>query len=562
MISFLTASDNLDGALTGVYDPPLIAVSYAVACVASYAALLIGGRIAAAEDRRTAILWLGTGAVTLGNGVWAMHFLGMLAFVLPIPVAYDLSTTLASGVPAILAGAVALHVMSRPRAHHLHYITAGVLLGAGVGAMHFSGMAAMRMHADMRYDPALFGLSIVVAVVLGILAIYVHDLGRLMTRSRAAGLARPLAAALVGLAITGMHYTAMGATYFLPAPGHPIDHVALDPFWLSTAVAVVTVMIAAAAIGATLFDRRLQEVAQAARVTRQRMVEAIESISDGFILFDAGGGLVMCNSVFRAMYPALHAILEPGTHYRDVIRAWALQRHPSEEAEVEEYVARCLERFEGGQSLGDEQEEERLHDGRWMYVRQKSVGSGGIVGVWTDVTPIKQLQAHFENKALHDPLTGLPNRQLFDDRLEHAAERTHRSGGSVALLYVDLDKFKPINDTLGHDAGDAVLKEVGVRLRGAVRASDTVARLGGDEFAVILEPEGTREVAERAAARILASLARPISLGGEPRTIGASIGIGLSSAADFSKETIVKNADQAMYEAKRETGNTFRTHGG
>ena len=204
--------------------------------------------------------WLGVGSVAMGMGVWAMHFIAMLAFVLPIPVAYDLDITIASVVPAVLACALALHVMGSSQRGRWHYIIAGTLVGAGIAVMHYTGMAAMRMDAIMRYDPALFVLSVFMAVGLGIAALYVHDLKLRMPVLGSSARQLPIGAALMGLAIAGMHYTAMGATYFYPVTGKATDHLALDQFWLSAGVTVITMLITILAVVAVVIDQRLQSM--------------------------------------------------------------------------------------------------------------------------------------------------------------------------------------------------------------------------------------------------------------------------------------------------------------
>jgi len=559
MLRFLESATDTSTALSGSYDTVPVVVSYLVAALAAYAGLLMSERISAAKDARSRWMWLGAGALTMGIGVWSMHFLAMLAFALPIPVDYDLKITIASAVPAILANAIVLYVMARSRRRYWQYIIAGVVLGVGIGVMHFTGMAAMQLDADMLYDPTRFALSIAVAVGLGIVALYAHDLRQVMSSFGKGILLRPFGAALMGLAITGMHYTAMAATYYFPAAEKDFDHHALSPFWLSVGVSVITILIVLLAIAATVVDKKLQSTTQLMRVTRQRMIEAIESISDGFIIFDGGGRLVMCNNMFRRMYPSMDEILQPGVSYERVLKAWAnIRTRFREGMSAQDYVAQCLRRFAEGRAIRDDPEEEQLQDGRWVYIRQRSVDSGGLVGVWTDVSSIKELQTLYENQAHHDTLTGLPNRQLFDDRLDHAVAHAKRLNGTVALLYVDLDGFKPINDTLGHAAGDIVLIEVAKRLQLAVRETDTVARLGGDEFAVILSPQGDRESAEMAATRILQSLSTPISVGDGDCTVAASIGIGISPAQYLDKVAFVKKADAAMYEAKNAGGNSYR----
>src|SRR2546425_5360786 len=162
---FLDESLDPRRALLSSYDPALVVLSVVIASLAAYAVLGLAGRISAAETRFAKRAWLSAGAVTMGFGVWAMHFIGMLAFRLPVRVHYDVGITLASMVPAMLAGAIMLHVISQAKTSSARLILGGALMGAGIGVMHYTGMAAMRMDAVMRYDPVLFVVSVVVAGV-------------------------------------------------------------------------------------------------------------------------------------------------------------------------------------------------------------------------------------------------------------------------------------------------------------------------------------------------------------------------------------------------------------
>ena len=173
---FLDSTADRTLALSGTYDPILVIVSVLMAASAAYAALGLAGRIKAAEDRQTKGLWLAAGATAMGIAIWAMHFIGMLAFRLPIAVGYNVGITLLSVAPAVVASSMVLYVTSRAEIRLRRLVLAGAIMGLGIGTMHYTGMAAMRMAADMYYDRLLFGVSLIVAVGLATAALYIHFL--------------------------------------------------------------------------------------------------------------------------------------------------------------------------------------------------------------------------------------------------------------------------------------------------------------------------------------------------------------------------------------------------
>jgi len=180
------------------------------------------------------------------------------------------------------------------------------------------------------------------------------------------------------------------------------------------------------------------------------------------------------------------------------------------------------------------------------------------IAVFSDITTIKNAQAKVEYLASHDALTGLPNRVLFRDRLAQVLARAHRHGRNVALLFVDLDRFKLVNDTLGHETGDRLLQEVARRLLTCVRAEDTVARMGGDEFVVIQEDVKQPDDAATLAMRLLQQMNTPVSLQGHEIVVTLSVGISLYPRDGEDIGTLVKNADAAMYRAKETGRNSYQ----
>ena len=198
----------------------------------------------------------------------------------------------------------------------------------------------------------------------------------------------------------------------------------------------------------------------------------------------------------------------------------------------------------------------RHKDGRWRHVEAVMTNLfddpavGGVVVNSRDVTEHRRVQRELAHQAFHDGLTGLPNRALFLDRLAQALLRLRRENTNVAVLFLDLDRFKVVNDSLGHHLGDELLVAAAARLRACLRPSDTISRFGGDEFTVLMEHAGTREEAIAVAERLLASLEDPFSLNGQDVFVSTSVGIAVADTAEVDAEDLMRRADSAMYAAK------------
>lgn len=305
---FLQGSEDLGRALTGDYHAGLVMLSLGVAAAAAWSALLIVDRIAESVDPRPRRAWLLAGAMVLGVGIWDMHFLGMLAFELPVAVSYDVSWTLLSLAPAILGAAAALQLLSR-RSHSLLRLNlAGALLGSGIGAMHYVGMAAMIAPLEMRLSFPLFLLSILVAVLLATSALYgevrfAKSVGPPAPGRAGEGLAsreirRAAGAVILGLAVSGMHYTGMAAAVYLPAPAG-FDPAALAsgirPEPLAWLVTIGTGAVLCAAVLSAIVDRRIQDVSHGLRDSERRMRLFLANVAEGIVSTSADGIITSLN---------------------------------------------------------------------------------------------------------------------------------------------------------------------------------------------------------------------------------------------------------------------------
>ncbi|MPW08011.1 EAL domain-containing protein [Paraburkholderia sp. CNPSo 3155] len=414
------------------YNLWLVAISFAVATLASYTALDLTGRIFLLASARRRQAWRLGGALALGVGIWSMHFVAMLAFSLPIPLGYDLGLTAYSLALAIGASYLALFLTTQQRLTPARLLAGGVVMGIGIAGMHYTGMAALRMAPAIHYQPVWFAASITIAIGASSAALW---MARALSNEHERHIARKrLAAALVmGVAISGMHYTAMAAADFAPGAicGAAND---MDAQWLATAVILLT-----------------------------------------------------------------FAVL---------------------------IVTLMLSRFD--------------------------VRTTFLLGA------VSKLNGQIVRLATLDALTGLPNRATLTERIERAISGARRQRTSFAVLFMDLDGFKTINDSLGHSAGDAVLSAFAQRLQQCVRSSDTVARLGGDEFVVLAEHLTSGDDAAALADGVLERMRQGTWSDEQPLQVMPSIGIALYPRDGDSVETLLQHADAAMYEAKRAGRGTYR----
>ena len=238
--------------VTGVYNPYLVALSILVAVFAAYTALDLGGRVKGAQGG-TRRVWLWAAAIAMGGGIWSMHFIGMLAFTLPMTMSYDVGLTILSLLVAIVVTSGGFYVISYSNGSPLYLILGGIFMGLGIIAMHYTGMAAMQGNVEISYDPLLVALSVVIAIGAATIALWLAF--------RTTDLAQKLVAAVVmGLAISGMHYTGMQAAIFT-SHGEAQDAASFDQTNLALAVACITFFILALAMAASLSEQRRAEEA-------------------------------------------------------------------------------------------------------------------------------------------------------------------------------------------------------------------------------------------------------------------------------------------------------------
>jgi len=277
------------------------------------------------------------------------------------------------------------------------------------------------------------------------------------------------------------------------------------------------------------------------------------------VLLDAQHRVVQWNRRFEEIFPWMAGAMAALTPFRSVLETAA--RHHLPDADALERQLWVDERLRAQTDMGVAHEQV-LPSGQHIEITERATPDGGVVITYHDVTALRLASAEIENLAFYDSLTGLPNRRLLLDRLSQATATASRSGQLGALLFLDLDHFKRVNDTLGHEVGDQLLQQVAQRLKASVRDSDTVARLGGDEFVVMLvdlsrdEPHAA-QVAQHIGEEMLLTLNQPYVLGDQPHRSTCSLGATLFGADAQEASELLKQADIAMYQVKAQRGNAL-----
>jgi diguanylate cyclase (GGDEF)-like protein/PAS domain S-box-containing protein len=648
--------------LTDEHDLRLVALAGVVCFLASCAAVSLLHRAVAAHGRSRAV-WIVTAGTATGCGIWATHFIAMLAYDPGVVVGYGVVLTIMSLIAAITvtSGGFALAVSGRARWAAL---AGGAVVGGGVACMHYLGMSALELPGHVTWAADLVTASIALGIVLGAAAVAVARLP-----------ARPgysiAAAILLTLSIVSHHFTAMGAVLIVPDPVRPIAALIMSPAALALTVAAAAVAVLGMCLVASLGDRRAKHLLHDRNVL---LDAALNNMVQGVNMFDAQGRLMLFNERYLQMYRMSPDVVRPGCTIRELVEnrvksgtffavdaeryiadltgALLRERTPSlktleltdgrviavanqpmagggwvvtHEDITERHLAakelertknflntvldnipativvkdardlryillnRASEEFYGvprdcfiGKTSRDvfplaDAEDMEARDRRLLAEGSRQVfaarpvetpgngrrlvtstrlaimGEDGkpqyLVNVLQDVTERKRAEARIAHLAHFDGLTDLPNRAAFNECFASTLERAANGGERFALLCIDLDRFKEVNDVFGHAVGDTLLRAVAERL-GTAAGGAFLARQGGDEFALIAsggaQPAGATALAER----LMAAVADDFDVDGHHLHIGLSVGIAIYPVDGSNAPALLGNADAALFRAK------------
>ncbi len=521
------------------HDLRLVVLAGAVCLLASAVAISLFNRARASQGRARAI-WVALDAVVSGCGIWATHFIAMLAYDPGTGAGYSIRVTVLSLVFAILINCVGLGIaLSGTR--RAFAATGGAIVGIGVAAMHYTGMMAIELPARIVWSPDIVASSVALGSLFGAVALVIASGRDSFGRTAAAS-------AMLTLAIVSHHFTAMGAVTLVPDPTLMPEGLNISPTVLSFLLAGMAIALLGISLSVSAMDRRNKG---ALNKQKALLDSALENMSQGLAMFDAEGRILLFNERYMAMLGRTESNLR-GRLLLDVLREQrAAGLWP---VEPDELFAKLVADAHAGRSTTRVMELR----GRSVRIVTQPMKSGGWVATFEDITEWQRAQEQIFHMARHDGLTNLPNRTLFHEELDRALKLAKR-GDQLAVLCLDLDHFKKINDSLGHPVGDALLKEVALRLRGCVGSGDTVARLGGDEFAIVQFCKDCDPTAVSAlASHIVELLAEPYDIRGHHLVIGVSVGISLSPDDGTDPDQLLKNADLALYRAKADGRSTYR----
>ncbi|ARU61460.1 hypothetical protein CBW65_10915 [Tumebacillus avium] len=538
--------------LLGKYHTATVVLSILIAVLASYTAINLGSRVTEAKGTARKFWCIG-GAMALGFGIWSMHFVAMLAFEMEVTVTYQLWLVLLSVLPAIVASGLALYLVSRPRLLLKKLILGSLLMGAGISAMHYTGMYAMQMQAHLTYDPLLVAASVLIAVAASFAALSLIYLLRGEGTSLKSGWLKLFSALLMGGAISGMHYTGMAAAMFTHADGQAMKTVtAMDNLLLAYLIGGVTLLLLGVVIATSVLERRLVKHRNRLDDSERRYKSLFDHNPDAIFTVDLTGAFIEVN-------PKAEQLLGYSSDQLLQMNVMSFVV-PEDVQKTEEHYQRVLQ--------GEPQHAEVSimhkagHRVEMLVILVPIMTDetvGGVYVIAQDITEKKEAERAISYMAYHDDLTGLPNRRTAFDLLNKAIQEAVDGDYHVAIMLLDIDRFKTYNDSLGHIFGDKMIKALGDRLTETFGGDVVVARLGGDEFTLLFPRLETIADVEAQAQEVCGLIEQPMLLLGHEVRLTASVGVALYPCEANDAVSMLRNADTAMYRAK-EHGNSYRLY--
>ena len=510
------------------HNPALVGVAAVICSLGAVTTLALRRQASRPAAARHRALWCFAGVLAASSSIWSTHFISMLAFRPGVPFGFALGLTILSFLLAFgLVGSGEL-ILMRARGS-VGRLAGGAVIGVAISAMHYTGMAAFEAGGHLQWNPAGVAVSVLSGLVLSALSAVAAVSARAPVRV--------LAPVLLVVAVCADHFVGMTAMTIVADPRYAVPPGAADTAILSILVCNAALVITGLSLAALLLARR-DRLGTAAEQGRLRSLADI-----------AVEGLIICDGdTIVSVNRSLERIL--GRTLADL---------------VGQPLSVILPRTAATDIPGDTERDAELHGIAAGPIPVRVISQPIVyearahtVIAIRDQRDRLSGEAEMRRLANHDPLTGLPNRLMFNTSLAERCGPRRSGQRDVALLALDLDGFKSINDMHGHAMGDAVLRRVADRLRRAIGEDTLVARIGGDEFAVLMGGAGDIDHVRRLADRLLDVLSRPLIIEEQVIDLGASIGIALAPADAQTPEALTRNADLALYRAKEDGRGVYR----
>ena len=534
---------NILGCITRVTDLRLVALAACICAIACFTSLTLTMRAHTARDRAAGWGWLAAAASVFGGGVWSMHFVAMLAFMPGTPIAYDIPITGFSMVVGSVGALMAFAAWNWAPSTPVRGLLGGSLLGIAIAGMHYTGVAAMRLPGHIRFDSREILISLDASIFFGIIAFLRYDWRGSLKR-------RIEVAVWMAVSICVLHFTGMHAMTLELGPAASLGDSVLGSGSLAVAVGSVSLAIMVISLAATLMEQHLSS----RTVMELGRIRLLSSLSHEVMMICRNGVVLEVNDAGGRLFGVETATL--------VGRATA-SLFPEGEQPAAIRWGQNPTKAAGPDDLRQEEATVISESGTLLPVEFSCSpidyeGKPALAITLRDLSDRKHDEERLRHLAHHDPLTDLPNRAFLHDRLRRALNSAGVNGGQIALLYLDLDRFKPVNDLFGHQTGDALLVQVAKRLRLKLRSSDTLARVGGDEFVIVSDVISDPENAAILGRRLVKSVSEAFDIDGQILEIGVSVGIAVYPRDGETEETLLHAADTALYQAKHDKRGTFR----
>ncbi|WP_428375706.1 EAL domain-containing protein [Lichenicoccus sp.] len=534
------------GCITNQHDPRLLVLAACICLLACFTTLTLVAR-AERPGRLGLLAWLAAAAAVFGCGVWSLHFVAMLAFMPGTEITYRPGLTLLSILVATCGTLLALlcQRLSLPRG--IRCVLAGTALGASVAAMHATGVAAMDVPGTLWIDRPQLAWSLVVGILLAMIAFARSD--RLSRLGRRIEVSAWLAACVLSIHFIGMSALQITLGPHAAARGMPGPGVGAPGGFsygmLATGVGAVSLVVLVASLAATLMEQHLSD----RTVLELKRLRLLSSISREVMIIHQDGLILEVNAAGATLFgEPMDALI--GRQFLELFSAGS-------------QAAAQAQMNQGSEPQAPAKLEVRVRGGRLVPVEVACraidfIGRPATAVALVDQSERRRDAETIRHLAQHDALTGVPNRLLLHERMIHTLAASDAQQTSVALLHLDLDRFKACNDLLGDHGADLLLSELASRLTAELRSSDTLARIGGDEFVIVCALQDDARQVAALAGRLLETLGQAFEHEGLRVAPSASIGIALYPQDAVNQAALLRAAGTALREAKRESPGSFK----